>query len=239
MRVVASTSRDSLAVTITDDGRGVELAEIRARAIELGVIEPGVVDITARWLDLVCSPGFTTRRAANDVSGRGVGLDSVRSGVLEVGGNLRADSVRGAGTTWVISIPLPRMTVESHLLRVPGLPFPIAIDTSWVLAPIDAPLPELPLHDVAFRLGVTDEPTTAQVRYFTRGDEIIGFAVDREPVAATVRAVVAPPAPSPFAVVLLDTVEGLLVHPERLGVAHTRATRSRDTKYSSPPTFES
>ncbi len=85
---------------------------------------------------------------------------------------------------------------------------------------------------------MTDDATAALVRYFTRDGETIGFVVEREPIAVTVRSVVMPAAPAPLAVVQVDTVEGLLVYPERLGERLHRTSRSRDTKFSTPPTFE-
>src|SRR5262249_981223 len=120
---------ERLVLQIADDGPGVSMDEVRARAIDFGLIGPDDPADADGWGDIVCHPGFTTRDHASDVSGRGVGLDAVRMGIHEVGGTLNAETSLGKGTTWKIEIPLPRVSVDTHMFRLPNVAFPIVIET--------------------------------------------------------------------------------------------------------------
>jgi two-component system chemotaxis sensor kinase CheA len=215
IRVHCGAHGDEIIATVTDDGRGVPLDEVRARAIDLGWITPDDADLSTRWFDLVCQPGFTTRTEASDVSGRGVGLDAVRVGIQDVGGTLTATTTQNRGTAWRIAIPVPKMTIEAHVLRVPGASFPFVIDTSWKLG---ESVEGAPVVDLAYRLGLTEERLNQPTRYFTRGDKTIGIVTDRATQIASVRRLLIAPLPSIADIVLVEAVEGLLLHVDRLGV---------------------
>lgn len=213
IRVQCGVQGDKLVATVSDDGRGVSLDEVRARAIDLGLILPNDIDITDRWFDIVCQPGFTTRAQASDVSGRGVGLDAVRVGVMEVGGTLTATTSAGNGTAWHISIPLPKMTFDAHVLRVPAVPFPIVVSSEWQPA---EPSDDALVIDIAHRLGLVEEATRVNARYFEKGGKRIGIVTDRPPQATSARRLVVTPPPALFEVVILDAVEGLMLHLDRV-----------------------
>lgn len=213
IHVECRVAGEHVVLVVSDDGSGVDLEAVRAKARALGLVKAGE-DIAARWIDLVCHPGFSTRPDAGEVSGRGVGLDAVRAGLGELGGSLEAETARGRGTTWRATMPLPRISVDAHVARAPGLPFPIAIDRAW--HEIEAPTTRVPTVDLAHRLGIADELADAHTYYFANGSRQVGIVLDRPPHLMTVRrvAMLAPPAPAD--VVLVDTTEGLLVHLERL-----------------------
>jgi two-component system chemotaxis sensor kinase CheA len=213
IRVECRIDGERVILVVSDDGAGVDLDAVRAKALELHLVEPGD-DLAARWVDLICHPGFTTRAGASEVSGRGVGLDAVRAGLNEVGGTLEAETVRGRGTTWRASMPLPRISVDAHVARAPGLPFPIAIDRAW--HHVDAPSSPVPTVDLAHQLGLTDEPSPIQPLYFANGSRELGIVLDRPPHIAMVRRLVMLSAPATCDVVLVDAAEGLLVHLDRL-----------------------
>jgi hypothetical protein len=189
------------------------MEDVRRRAVERGLIPADEKDVAEHWVELVCQPGFTTRSEASDVSGRGVGLDVVRVGIHELGGQLTATTVPGKGTTWRIKVPLPRVTIPVWLFRIPGAPFAVALDAAWSLQ--DGALDTPPL-DLAHRLGLVDEPSLSNVRYFRRDSAIIGLAIDRPPQAVEVRRLVVAQAPALHDVIVTDASEGLLVHPDRL-----------------------
>jgi len=212
LRVRSGVRDGALVVVVEDDGRGVNLDAVRARAIELGLVDANA-DITDRWVDLVCAPGFTTRARASDISGRGAGLDAVRHGIAEVGGTLTGTSRPNHGTTWTIRIPLRKITLDVQVIRAPGLAFPLVLGPGWTPGPDVA---DAPVYDLAHHLGITDSRAAGEARYFTDGERTIGFLVEREPVAASVRRIVTQAAPAPYEVVVLETMEGLLVYPERL-----------------------
>ncbi len=215
IRVQCGLQGETLVATVTDDGRGVWLEEVRARAIDVGLIAPNEVDdVENRWLDLLCSPGFTTRTQASDVSGRGVGLDAVRSGIAEVGGSLSATTSPGSGTSWRIEVPVPKMTFDAHVLRAPSVPVPIVIDAAWKL--VDAAPDDALVIDLAYRLGLSDERLKEPARYFTRDDKTIGVVTDRAPQQLTARRLLIAPAPATVDVVVIEAGEGLLLHLDRV-----------------------
>ena len=170
LRVTRELARGSLVVSVADDGRGIDFARVRARALELGLVsEVAAARYDAeQWIELVCAPGFSTRTETSDVSGRGVGLDAVRSFAREVGGSVEASTIDGAGTTWSLTFPVPVMAVDGYLLRAHGVPFPILLDGAWV--PTDAH-PAL-IFDVATALGLAAE-TTGTAHTFRRDRDTI------------------------------------------------------------------
>lgn len=214
VRAVTSDTPELFQLTLEDDGRGVDLEEVRARAIARGALRADDDDLEDRWLDLICLPGFTTRTTASDVSGRGVGLDIVRANITDVGGSLSATTEAGRGTRWHLKVPVPRVTVHGHQVRVPGVPFPIVVDSSWSI--VEQPGAATRVFDLAHRLGLVDEPTAKPPCYFRRDDLAIGLVVDRAPAMVEAQRLVAAPLPAIGEIAISDAVECLLLHPERL-----------------------
>jgi hypothetical protein len=109
------------------------------------------------------------------------------------------------------------MTFDAHVLRPPGVPFPIVIDGSW--HPIEAGEPQLTI-DIAHRLGLREDTISllarAPTRLFQRGERAIAIVADRPPQLTQTRRLVVSPPPNPYEVVILEAVEGLLIHLDRI-----------------------
>ena len=108
-------------VEISDDGKGIDPQVVGAKAVERGLRSPGqVAEMTTQdVLHLLFLPGFSTADQVTNVSGRGVGMDVVKTKVEAIGGVVDVQSTPGLGTTWRLRIPLtlaimPALTVESH-----------------------------------------------------------------------------------------------------------------------------
>lgn len=106
-------------VEVADDGKGIDPVVVGAKAVERGLRTAAQVEAStpADLLQLLFLPGFSTAAAVTNVSGRGVGMDVVRTKVEQVGGTVDVDSVVGQGTVWRLRIPLtlaimPALTVE-------------------------------------------------------------------------------------------------------------------------------
>ncbi len=95
-------------IAISDDGAGIDLEQIRAKAIQKQLITPEQASTLARQevYSLLFQPGFSTKEQADDLAGRGVGMDVVRSRIHEIRGVINTDSEVGQGTTFTIRLPL-------------------------------------------------------------------------------------------------------------------------------------
>ncbi|HJP98883.1 MAG TPA: chemotaxis protein CheA, partial [Rhodanobacteraceae bacterium] len=116
----ASQQGERILVSIRDDGRGMDPEVLRRKAVEKGLIE----DAEARHLEpaeclaLIFRPGFSTRGEISDISGRGVGMDVVKTSVASLGGTIEIDSTPGTGTTILIGIPLTLAIMRVLMVRV-------------------------------------------------------------------------------------------------------------------------
>jgi two-component system chemotaxis sensor kinase CheA len=118
IRLSASTVGESAMLEVSDDGRGMDGEAIARRARERG-IELGDGPLDARGLlDVICSPGFSTRDSADRASGRGVGMSVVRDAIQELGGTLSLDTTLEQGTTFRIVLPLTLAITDALIVHV-------------------------------------------------------------------------------------------------------------------------
>jgi two-component system chemotaxis sensor kinase CheA len=105
-------------ITITDDGRGVDRARVRAKAEENGLITAGQVLTDQELLRLIFAPGFSTAAAITNLSGRGVGMDVVKSAIEGLGGAIEMTSTPGQGSQIALRIPLTLAIIDGLMVRV-------------------------------------------------------------------------------------------------------------------------
>jgi two-component system chemotaxis sensor kinase CheA len=106
-------------IEVSDDGAGIDVARVRAKAIERGLITSDRAAVLAEreLLQLVFLPGFSTAAQITNVSGRGVGMDVVRTNVEKIGGKVEIDSRSGKGTTLRLRIPLTLAIIPALIVR--------------------------------------------------------------------------------------------------------------------------
>jgi len=109
-----------IGVVVEDDGRGIDLAAVRASAVRKGLL---TAEVAARLPDaevarIIFQPGFSTARAITEISGRGVGLDVVHATVLRLGGAVDVSSVLGRSTRFDLELPLTLAATAAILFRV-------------------------------------------------------------------------------------------------------------------------
>lgn len=120
LRIKAFHQENHIVVIVEDDGRGMNPAVLRARAVERGLISP---DAAARMpdrdaLQLIFLPGFSTAAVVSDISGRGVGMDVVKSQVEQINGSLEVASTPGQGTRFTIRLPLTLAIIRALMVLV-------------------------------------------------------------------------------------------------------------------------
>jgi two-component system, chemotaxis family, sensor kinase CheA len=130
LEISARHAGGNVIISVRDDGAGIDPARVARKAAERGVIAADAVDgIDARAAaELLFHPGFSTAEVTSDVSGRGVGMDAVRTTVRELGGEVLLASEHGVGTTAQIRLPLTLAIMAAMLVEVERRPFAVPID---------------------------------------------------------------------------------------------------------------
>ncbi len=130
VEISARHAGSSIVITVRDDGRGIDAARVARKACERGLISasevPGVDQ--ARAAELLFTAGFSTAETTSDVSGRGVGMDAVRTAIRGLGGEATLTSSPGGGTVAEIRLPLTLAIMSALLVQSGGLPFAIPLD---------------------------------------------------------------------------------------------------------------
>ncbi|RMG37623.1 MAG: response regulator [Planctomycetota bacterium] len=122
--IEAAAAGGMLKLTVRDDGRGIDLQRIREKSRRLNLPD---TDDAGELLQRIFRPGFSTAEIITNISGRGIGLDVVKSRLERLGGTISVQSELGLGTRFTLSVPLSLATVEALLVRVGGQVFAIPI----------------------------------------------------------------------------------------------------------------
>ena len=130
LRVSARQEADRVLLDISDDGAGVDTERVRAKAVERGLIAADRAGTLSdhEAVQLVFLPGFSTADAISDLSGRGVGMDVVRSAVERINGTVELSSVKGQGTTIRLALPLSMAVTNVMMIETAGRRFGVPMD---------------------------------------------------------------------------------------------------------------
>jgi two-component system chemotaxis sensor kinase CheA len=129
---------DHILITITDDGKGMSPEVIRNKAVEKGLITPEMANTLdeARCLELILLPGFTTKNEISAVSGRGVGMDVVKTNIQKLNGTVNIHSETGRGSTFSISLPLTLAILPVLVLRLADQSFAVPLSMVREILPV-------------------------------------------------------------------------------------------------------
>ncbi len=118
--LAAGREGNNVTLTVEDDGRGLNVARIKAKAIERGLTTPEAAEQMDEnsIIQMIFQPGFSTAEKVTDVSGRGVGMDVVKRSIDELGGTVEVRSKAGKGSTFVIRLPLTLAIIQALLIEV-------------------------------------------------------------------------------------------------------------------------
>jgi two-component system chemotaxis sensor kinase CheA len=118
-------------IEVRDDGRGIDLTLVRAHAVQKGVVKPEEAQRLSDQdaLNLIFEPGFSTAAEVTEVSGRGIGMDVVRTVMDRLKGTIHVSSQRGRGTTFQLRVPLTLASIQTLLFRVGGRLFAVPLSS--------------------------------------------------------------------------------------------------------------
>ncbi|MDR0383683.1 MAG: chemotaxis protein CheA [Spirochaetaceae bacterium] len=114
----AANEGNMIVIEIGDDGKGIDVEAVKAKAIERGLIHPNKVLTDVEAFNLIFEPGFSTAKTITAISGRGVGLDVVRRQIEKLNGTVTINSEKGKGTKFIIKLPLTLAIIQGLLVRV-------------------------------------------------------------------------------------------------------------------------
>jgi two-component system, chemotaxis family, sensor kinase CheA len=206
--LAAKHERGKIVITLADDGRGLDLAKIRAKARALGLAGDAEPPTDAQLRRFIFHPGFSTAAEVTNLSGRGVGLDVVRANIERIGGTVDVASEAGRGTAFTVTIPLTLAIVPALIVDCAGERFAVPQNAvlelvqagagaaiEWLNATPILRLRErlLPLVFLRDLLRLGGERKESLIAVIEICGSRFGIVVDR--VAATEEIVVKPAAP--------------------------------------------
>ncbi|MBL8430330.1 MAG: chemotaxis protein CheA [Dechloromonas sp.] len=139
VRLEARQEGDHIVLIIADDGKGMNAERIRAKATEKGLIseeEANTLD-ERQSLNLIFMPGFSTKTQISDVSGRGVGMDVVKTNIQKLNGSIEIRSEPGKGSVFIISLPLTLAILPVLLVLLGDQPFALPLSLVREILPIE------------------------------------------------------------------------------------------------------
>ena len=130
LEISARHAGGNVIITVADDGRGIDPRKVARKAVERGLITPEAAESIdmPRAAELLFMAGFSTAETTSDISGRGVGMDAVRTAIRELGGEVLLTSELGQGTTAQIRLPLTLAIINALLVEVDDQPVAIPIE---------------------------------------------------------------------------------------------------------------
>ena len=120
VRISAYQEGNSIVIEINDDGRGIDVEKVKRKAIERGIIteEDSRRMTDAEAVNIIFLPGFSTADKVTDVSGRGVGMDVVRTNISKINGSVEVTTQKGSGSTFTIRLPLTIAIIQALMVTI-------------------------------------------------------------------------------------------------------------------------
>lgn len=117
IKLKISTENDEITLVITDDGSGINLARVKQKAIDKGMVSPDQELSDQALMAVIFEPGFSTADEVSQIAGRGVGLDAVRSDIAALGGRIDVSNVTGMGAMFNIYLPVTLSVAQVVMVR--------------------------------------------------------------------------------------------------------------------------
>ena len=197
IRLDAYQDGNNVVIEVGDDGNGIDVEAVRNRAIEKGSItaEQGALMSDKEVIDLLFKPSFSTAKVVSDISGRGVGLDVVKTKIESLGGDIEVKTVLGEGSTFIIRLPLTLAIIQALMVELGDEKYAISLGSINIIEDIPVSeikyvqtkevvnlrgtvIPLIRLDDVLDIEHKEDEESLTVV-VVKKGDKLAGLVVDR------------------------------------------------------------
>jgi two-component system, chemotaxis family, sensor kinase CheA len=152
LKLTAEQKASTFVIRIEDDGRGLSIDNIRAKAIEKGLATASDVKSASQWAQMIFKPGFSTAASISQWSGRGVGLDAVAAALSQLNGRMELNTTPGSGTSIAISLPLTMAITDALIVECADEQYAIPMSAvAECLSSHQTMLATLPNQQILFR----------------------------------------------------------------------------------------
>ena len=188
---------NNVIIEVKDDGAGLDIEKIRGKAVERGLVTEEQAENLSKKevIDFLFHPGFSMAKKVTDISGRGVGLDVVKSNIESLGGDVEVKSVFGQGTTFVVRLPLTLAIIQALMVEVRDEKYAIALGSIQNIENIPVSeikyvqaeevihlrgmvIPLIRLDELLDSTPKEEEPENLTVVVVRKGDSYAGVVVD-------------------------------------------------------------
>lgn len=188
---------NNVIIEVGDDGNGIDIESVRAKGIERGIITPEQAETMTDKdvIGLLFMPSFSMAKKVSDLSGRGVGLDVVKSKIESLGGDVEVKTKLGEGTTFIIRLPLTLAIIQALMVELGGEKYAISLGTIQTIEDISVSdikyvqskevihirgtvIPIIRLDKILDIEPREEEPENLTVVIIKKGDKLAGLVVD-------------------------------------------------------------
>lgn len=188
---------NNVVIEVRDDGNGIDTEAVKNKAIERGVVTPEQAELMndKEIIDLLFNAGFSTAKTVSDVSGRGVGLDVVKSKIEALSGEVEVKTKLGEGSTWIIRLPLTLAIIQALMVVIGNEKYAISLGSIQTIEDIpteevklvqnkeviqlrDLVIPLIRLNEILDIQSTKDPNENLIVVIVKKGDKLAGLVVD-------------------------------------------------------------
>lgn len=197
IRLDAYQDGNNVIIEVGDDGNGIDVEAVKRKAVEKGAITNEQAELMSEKeaIDLLFRPSFSTAKVVSDISGRGVGLDVVKTKIESLGGEIEVKTRLGEGTTFIIKLPLTLAIIQALMIELGSEKYAISLENIQSIEDIPATdikyvqtkevvnlrgtvIPIIRLDDV-LDIEHTDDGESFTVVIVKKGDRLAGLVVDK------------------------------------------------------------
>lgn len=197
IRLDAYQDGNNVVIEVGDDGNGIDVEAVKNKAVDKGSISPEQAALMSdkEAIDLLFQPSFSTAKVVSDISGRGVGLDVVKTKIESLGGDIEVKTVLGEGSTFIIRLPLTLAIIQALMVELGDEKYAISLGSIKIIEdiPVDdikyvqtkevvnlrgTVIPLIRLNEV-LDIEKTPDDESITVVVVKKGDKLAGLVVDR------------------------------------------------------------